>query len=88
MQLVFDELDDPSPFSMVSRRLHDFSKAAYVRARYFLAHYGPEQAFFYALGRGNVLTEQVIDVRRRLRWHRPENRVLNICSSFARFSSP
>jgi hypothetical protein len=50
---------------MVSRRFHEFSKAAYVRAHYFLVHYGPAEAMFYALGRGKVLTEQVIDVSGR-----------------------
>ncbi|KAH6912697.1 hypothetical protein BKA70DRAFT_1559177 [Coprinopsis sp. MPI-PUGE-AT-0042] len=62
IQLVFDELTDPGPLTMTSRRFYEFSKAAYVRAHYFLVHYGPAEAMFYALGRGKVLTEQVIDI--------------------------
>lgn len=63
LQLIYYELPDPSPLTLVSRRLHTFSQDPYVRARYFLTHYGPTEAMYYALGRGKVLTERVIDVR-------------------------
>ncbi|KAF8895518.1 hypothetical protein BD779DRAFT_1499942 [Infundibulicybe gibba] len=62
VQLVFYELPDPTPFTHVSRRFHRFSQDPYVRAHYFLARYGQTQAMFYALGRGKVLTEQVLDI--------------------------
>ncbi|KAF6755958.1 hypothetical protein DFP72DRAFT_990005 [Ephemerocybe angulata] len=62
LQLVFYELPDPSPLTLVSRRLYAFSQDPYVRARYFLTHYGPTEAMYYALGRGKVLTERVVDI--------------------------
>ncbi|EAU85991.2 hypothetical protein CC1G_03014 [Coprinopsis cinerea okayama7 len=62
LQLIFFELVDPSPLTLVSRRLYSFSQDPYVRARYFLAHYGPAEAMFQALGRGKLLTERVIDI--------------------------
>lgn len=64
LQLIFYELIDPSPLTVVSKRLHRFSQDPYVRAHYFLTRYGPTEAMFYALGRGKVLTERVIDVRK------------------------
>ncbi|TFK24971.1 hypothetical protein FA15DRAFT_669031 [Coprinopsis marcescibilis] len=62
IQLIFYELPDPSHLTLVSRRLYSFSKDPYVRAHYFLSHYGPAEAVFQALGRGKVLTERVIDI--------------------------
>lgn len=64
VQLIFYELTDPSPLTQVSRRFHRFSQDPYVRAHYFLAHYGPLEAIYHALGRGRVMTERVFDVRR------------------------
>ena len=48
---------------MVSRRFYRCSQDPYVRANYFLIHYGPIEAMFYALGRGKLLNERVLDVR-------------------------
>lgn len=62
LQLVFCELADPSSLTHVSQRFYRFSQDPYVRARYFLAHYGPVEAMYYALGRGKLMTERVIDV--------------------------
>jgi hypothetical protein len=63
LQLIFYELTDPSPLTFVSRRFRHFSQDPYVRAHYFLIHYGPVEAMYHALGRGKVLTDRVLDVR-------------------------
>ncbi|KDR82830.1 hypothetical protein GALMADRAFT_220831 [Galerina marginata CBS 339.88] len=62
LQLVFYELPDPSSLTLVSQRFHRFSQDPYVRAHYFLNHYGPVEAMYYALGRGKVVTERVLDI--------------------------
>ncbi|RDB17847.1 hypothetical protein Hypma_000771 [Hypsizygus marmoreus] len=62
VQLIFYELIDPGPLTLVSKRFYRFSQDPYVRAHYFLTHYGPAEAMFYALGRGKVLTERVLDI--------------------------
>ncbi|KAF5382555.1 hypothetical protein D9615_002846 [Tricholomella constricta] len=62
IQLIFYELVDPGPLTLVSKRFHRFSQDPYVRAHYFLTHYGPTEAMFYALGRGKILTERVLDI--------------------------
>jgi len=49
--------------TLVSRRFYRLSQDTYVRAHYFLNHYGPVEAMFYALGRGKILNECVLDVR-------------------------
>ena len=69
LQLIFYELADPSPLTLVSRRFHRFSQDSYVRAHYFLNHYGSVEAMFYALGRGRILDERVLDVRYRSEPH-------------------
>lgn len=62
LQLIFYELHDPTPFTLLCRRLHQFSKDPYARAHYFLNRYGPAQAVFEALGHGKVVNERVLDV--------------------------
>ncbi|KAF8903160.1 hypothetical protein CPB84DRAFT_1728604 [Gymnopilus junonius] len=62
LQLIFYELVDPSPLTRVSQRFYRFSQDPYVRAHYFLNHYGPGEAVYYALGRGKVVTERVLDI--------------------------
>ncbi|KAF8967162.1 hypothetical protein BDZ97DRAFT_570221 [Flammula alnicola] len=62
LQLIFYELADPSPLTQVSKRFHTFSQDPYVRAHYFLIHYGPLEAMYHALGRGKVITERVLDI--------------------------
>ncbi|KAJ3854460.1 hypothetical protein EV368DRAFT_36733 [Lentinula lateritia] len=62
LQLIFYELHDPTPFTLLCRRLHQFSKDAYARAHYFLNRYGPAQAVFEALGHGKVVNERVLDI--------------------------
>ena len=66
LQLVLNELDDPTPLSRVSKRFLTFSQDPYVRASYFLARHGKLQALFYAFGRGKLMTEKVIDVRTQI----------------------
>jgi len=63
LQLIFYELPDPSALTLVARRFHRFAQDPYVRAHYFLTHYGPTEAMYYALGRGKLITERVLDVR-------------------------
>ncbi|KAG6837627.1 hypothetical protein H0H93_006148 [Arthromyces matolae] len=61
IQIIFYELLDPGPLAHVNKRFYQFSRDPYVRAHYFLAHYGTTEAMFYALGRGKVLDERVLD---------------------------
>ncbi|KAI0034641.1 hypothetical protein K488DRAFT_45049, partial [Vararia minispora EC-137] len=63
LQLVFNELDRPAAFALLSRRYHAFSQDPYTRARYLLARHGHLQAFFYALGKPSIVTERVLSVR-------------------------
>ncbi len=63
LQLILNELNDPAAFSMLSKRNHEFSKDPYVRAVYFLTRYGRIQALYWALGRGKLLSERMLDVR-------------------------
>jgi hypothetical protein len=62
LQVVFNEIDHPSSFVLVCRRFNSFARAPYVRAHYFLSRYGPVYALYWALGRGPLITEQVLDV--------------------------
>ncbi|CAA7261575.1 unnamed protein product [Cyclocybe aegerita] len=62
LQLIFCELTEPGPLTQVSQHFHRFSQDPYVRAHYFLTHYGPVEAMYYALGRGRILTERVLDI--------------------------
>ncbi|KAI9058363.1 hypothetical protein FKP32DRAFT_1597452 [Trametes sanguinea] len=62
LQLILNELNNPSSFVQVSKRNHEFSQDPYVRATYFLARYGRIQALYWALGRGKLLNERVIDI--------------------------
>lgn len=62
LQIIFNEIDHPSSFVLACRRFHSFSRDPYVRAHYFLSRYGSVQALYWALGRGQLVTEQVIDV--------------------------
>ena len=62
LQIIFNEIDSPSSFVIVSKRFYLFSQDPYVRAHYFLSRYGSVQALYWALGRGRLITEQVLDV--------------------------
>ncbi|KAI9465392.1 hypothetical protein BJY52DRAFT_1202178 [Lactarius psammicola] len=62
LQIIFNEIDHPSSFVLVCRRFNALSRDPYVRAHYFLARYGSVQALYWALGRGKLITEQVLDV--------------------------
>ncbi|KAI0051401.1 hypothetical protein FA95DRAFT_1602653 [Auriscalpium vulgare] len=62
IQLIFNELNDPSSLSSVSKRYYHFSQDPYVRAHYFIARYGNIQAFYGILGRGKLVNERVIDI--------------------------
>ena len=44
------------------KRFNAFSRDPYVRAHYFLSRYGSVQALYWALGAGQLITEQVLDV--------------------------
>ena len=63
LQIILNELDDPSNLSLTSKRLHAFTQDPYVRAHYFLSRYGRPQPLYWALGRGRLLNERVLDVR-------------------------
>ena len=62
LQLILNEQSKPSSFVKIDKRLRTFASDAYVRARYFLARHGKAQAMFFALGRGDIVTERVIEV--------------------------
>ncbi|KAH9047699.1 hypothetical protein EDB84DRAFT_1586418 [Lactarius hengduanensis] len=62
LQIIFNEIDHPTSFVLVCRRFNALSRDPYVRAHYFLARYGSVQALYWALGRGKLITEQVLDV--------------------------
>jgi len=62
LQLIFYELIDPTPLTLVSKRFYRFSQDPYVRANYFLARYGPIEAMFHALGRPKIIDNQVLDI--------------------------
>lgn len=62
LQLNLNELSNPVAFTLISKRHHEFSKDPYVRASYFLTRSGRIQALYWALGRGKLLNERVIDV--------------------------
>ncbi|KAI6151368.1 hypothetical protein EDD17DRAFT_1780239 [Pisolithus thermaeus] len=60
--LIIHELEDPTALTLVCKRFHQVSRDPYVRAHYFLARYGRINAMFWALGRGKLLNETVIDI--------------------------
>ena len=62
LQLILNEQSKPSSFAKTNKRLRMFASDPYVRARYFLARHGKAQAMFFALGRGDIVTERVIEV--------------------------
>lgn len=47
---------------MVSKRLLAISRDPWTRARYFIERHGKLQALYFALGKGKLLNEQVLDV--------------------------
>jgi hypothetical protein len=67
LQLIFFQLNDPGPFTLISKRFYQFSQDPYIRAHYFLTRYGEIQAMFWALGRGKIITDRVLDVRLPIR---------------------
>ncbi|KAI0761934.1 hypothetical protein BD413DRAFT_616676 [Trametes elegans] len=62
LQLILNELPNPAAFTLISKRHYEFAQDSYVRASYFLARYGRIQALYWALGRGKLLNEKVIDI--------------------------
>lgn len=79
LQLILNELSNPVAFTLISKRHHEFSQDPYVRASYFLARYGRIQALYWALGRGKLLNERVIDVRACSFPHSLGARALSCC---------
>lgn len=63
ISLIIFQLADPGPLSRTSKRFHHISKDPYVRSSYFLARYGPQQAFYWSLSRSKLVNERVLDVR-------------------------
>lgn len=62
IMLIICQLGDPGALSMSSKRLHRITKDPYVRSSYFLTRHGPHQAFYWALARGKLVNERVLDV--------------------------
>ena len=63
IHLIIYELNDPTALTLTSKRFLSISRDPYVRAHYFLHRYGHMDAMYWALGRGRVLNDKVIDVR-------------------------
>ncbi|KAG6336050.1 hypothetical protein ID866_3023 [Astraeus odoratus] len=62
IEIIIYELDDPTALTLTSKRFLRVSQDPYVRAQYFLTRYGHMDAMFWALGRGKLLSEKVIDI--------------------------
>ncbi|KAG1785964.1 uncharacterized protein HD556DRAFT_1434905 [Suillus plorans] len=62
IELIFYELDDPTALTLTSKHFHNVSQDPYVRAHYFLNRYGRMDAMFWALGRGKIMSDKVIDI--------------------------
>ncbi|KAF8133652.1 hypothetical protein EV363DRAFT_927496 [Boletus edulis] len=62
IHLIIYELNDPTALILTSKRFLRVSRDPYVRAHYFLHRYGHMDAMFWALGRGKVLNDKVIDI--------------------------
>ncbi|KAI0781991.1 hypothetical protein C8Q75DRAFT_789273 [Abortiporus biennis] len=62
LQIILNELDDPTSFILTSKHIHNFTQDPYVRASYFISRYGKVQAFYWALGRGKLMNKEVIDI--------------------------
>ncbi|GJE98319.1 hypothetical protein PsYK624_145460 [Phanerochaete sordida] len=62
VQLILNELDNPTNFSLASKYYYAFTQDPYVRSTYFLCRYGRIQALYWALGRGRLMTPKVIDI--------------------------
>ena len=62
LQIILNELDDPTNFSLVNKSIYAFTREPYVRATYFMMRYGKVQALYWALGRGKLVNTAVIDV--------------------------
>ncbi|KIN93376.1 hypothetical protein M404DRAFT_948149 [Pisolithus tinctorius Marx 270] len=60
--LIIYELEDPTALTLTSKRFLHVSRDPYVRAHYFLSRYGHMDAMFWALGKGKILDERVIDI--------------------------
>ncbi|KAG8694016.1 hypothetical protein FRC08_008749 [Ceratobasidium sp. 394] len=60
--LIFIQLDDPAALSATSKRFHRISKESYTRALYFITRYGPQHAVYWALGRGKLVDNQMLDI--------------------------
>lgn len=63
LQIILNELNDPTSFSLTSKLIYTFTQDPYVRATYFISRYGKVQALYWALGRGRLMNKRVIDVR-------------------------
>lgn len=60
--LIFVQLDDPAALSATSRRFHRISREPYTRALYFITRYGPQYAMYWALGRGKLVDNRMLDI--------------------------
>lgn len=63
LQIIINELDDPTNFSLTSKGIYAFTLDPYVRATYFISRYGKIQALYWAFGRPRLMNKRVIDVR-------------------------
>ncbi|VDC00750.1 unnamed protein product [Peniophora sp. CBMAI 1063] len=62
LQLILNDLSDPSAFVKVNKRLYALSRVPYTRASYLLARHGLAEVLFHALGRADILTGRVLEI--------------------------
>ncbi|KAK7689999.1 hypothetical protein QCA50_006641 [Cerrena zonata] len=62
LQIIINELDDPTNFSLTSKGIYAFTQDPYVRATYFISRYGKIQALYWAFGRPRLMNKRVIDI--------------------------
>ncbi|KAF7288556.1 hypothetical protein HMN09_01384700 [Mycena chlorophos] len=62
IQLLIFSLHDPSAFSAVNTRLHRIARTPWVVAQYFMQRHGKIEALFHALGRGRLLSPEVLNI--------------------------
>ncbi|KIJ54821.1 hypothetical protein M422DRAFT_221215 [Sphaerobolus stellatus SS14] len=60
--MIVYHLEDPGPFSATAKSFYEICKDPYVRSSYFLHRYGPQHAFYYALSRGKLLNDKVLNI--------------------------
>lgn len=59
---IWEQLDTPTSFVYVCRRLYNFSKAPFVLARWFLTRYPPYLVIFEAMARSKIFSARLFQI--------------------------